>query len=142
MSNATSSFAFRYEQSINHTPTRYTLDLAAGLTQVLADEQNTYRYGLDRIAQVTGTDMDYYLPDALGSLRQLVSNSGDLTLAQSYAPFGSPFSPTGDQAPSYGFAGEWSDATRLQYLRARYYSIKGKPVDPGLLSQGYLTGTS
>ncbi len=56
--------------------TTYSLDLNAGLTQVLADGANTYLYGNDRIAQENiGTD--YYLGDALGSVRQMTDGSGD-----------------------------------------------------------------
>jgi len=36
--------------------TTYTLDLAAGLTQVLADGTHTYLYGNGRIAQHDGVD--------------------------------------------------------------------------------------
>jgi hypothetical protein len=46
------------------------LDLATGLTQVLADGTNTYLYRSSRIAQVRGTDREFYLGDALDSVRQ------------------------------------------------------------------------
>jgi len=48
----------------------YTLDLAAGLTQVLADEDNTYLYGLGYIAQENTTSTDYFLAGVLCSVRQ------------------------------------------------------------------------
>ena len=51
--------------------TTYTLDLAAGLTQVLADETSTYLYGAGRIAQEGPAGREYFLGDALGSVRQL-----------------------------------------------------------------------
>ena len=38
------------QQTVNSVTTSYTLDLAAGLTQVLADGTNTYLYGFERIA--------------------------------------------------------------------------------------------
>ena len=62
--------------------TNYTLDLAAGLTQVLADGTNTYLYGNGRISQHdTGTpDNSYFLVDALGSVRQLADPLGAVTL--------------------------------------------------------------
>jgi hypothetical protein len=47
--------------------TTYTLDLTAGLTQVLADGTNTYLYGNGRIAQnSTANGKQYFLGDALG----------------------------------------------------------------------------
>jgi len=41
----------RLRQTANGVTTTYTLDLNAGLTQVLADGTNTYLYGNSRIAQ-------------------------------------------------------------------------------------------
>ncbi len=48
------------------TTTRYVLDPAAGLTQVLADGTNTYLYGMGRLAQ-QGGNTQYFGADALGS---------------------------------------------------------------------------
>jgi hypothetical protein len=48
------------------------MDLNTGLTQVLQDGTNTYLYGADRIAQYGANGPEYYLGDALGSLRQMV----------------------------------------------------------------------
>jgi hypothetical protein len=61
----------------------YTLDLNSGLTQLLADGTNTYLYGADRIAQVNTTTLitDYFLTDALGSVRQLTDTGGAVTHA-------------------------------------------------------------
>jgi hypothetical protein len=52
--------------------TQYTMDLKAGLTQVLQDGTNTCLYGADRIAQYGANDPEYYLGDALGSVRPFV----------------------------------------------------------------------
>jgi len=41
----------RVAQMVGGVTTRYTLDMAGGLTQVLADGANTYLYGDERIAQ-------------------------------------------------------------------------------------------
>ena len=72
----------RLTQSVNGDTTNYTLDLNAGLTQVLNDETNQYIYGVGRIAQVN-TTTEYFLGDALGSVRQLTDASGEITLAKS-----------------------------------------------------------
>ena len=53
-------------------PTRYSLDLAAGLTQVLQDGEFSYLYGQGRIAQSGANGTEYFLGDDLGSVRQLV----------------------------------------------------------------------
>jgi RHS repeat-associated protein len=75
--------------------TTYTLDLAAGLTQVLADGTNIYLYGNGRIAQYTGASAQYFLADALGSVRQLADGTGAVDLAQSYEPYGSVLTSIG-----------------------------------------------
>jgi YD repeat-containing protein len=79
----------RYQQTVNGQATTYTLDLNASLTQVLSDGTNTYLYGATRIAQQNGTDTEYYLGDALNSVRQLTNSTGDVTLTRVYDPYGS-----------------------------------------------------
>ena len=116
----------RYQQTVDSVTTTYTLDIARGLTQVLAaqsagDGTYTYLYGLDRIGQNSSTGMEYFLPDALGSVRNLASTGGAVSLARSYDPFGSLLASTGIGMTNYGFAGEWTDQTGLQNLRARYF---------------------
>ena len=69
----------------------YTLDLNAGLTQVLQDGTNTYLYGNGRISesQITNSQSpEYFFGDALGSVRQLADTTGAVTLTQSYAHYG------------------------------------------------------
>ncbi|HNB51649.1 MAG TPA: RHS repeat-associated core domain-containing protein, partial [Anaerolineales bacterium] len=115
----------RLTQTVSGQETTYTLDLAAGLTQVLNDETYTYLYGNTRLAQLnTGTlNTEYFLPDALGSVRQIVAADGEVILVESYQPYGETLHSYGDSASPYGFAGEYTDSqSGLQYLRARYYA--------------------
>ena len=100
----------------------YTLDLNAGLTQVLSDGTNTYLYGLGRIAENQGGVNEYYLGDALGSVRQLVRDGGEITLARTYEPYGDLAQATGTAQTDYDFTGEFTDSSGLVYLRARYYA--------------------
>ena len=109
----------RHQQIVDGATTNYTLDLAAGLTQVLDDGTNTYLYGNGRIAQA-GSTTEYFLGDALGSVRQLAAQAGVVTLTQSYAPYGDVVSAVGTSQTSYAFTGESRDANGLTYLRARY----------------------
>ena len=90
----------RLSQTVNGLTTNYTLDLNAGLTQVLSDGTNTYMYGLGRIAQVNTTTLmtDYFLTDALGSVRQLTNASGQVTLAKAYTPYGETRSSAGSDS--------------------------------------------
>ena len=112
----------RLSQTANGVTTNYTLDLNAGLTQVLADGTNTYLYGLNRIGEQSAAGREYYLPDALGSVRQLADVSATVTLAKGYKPYGEILASAGTGTSAYGFAGEWRDTNGLIYLRARYYS--------------------
>lgn len=110
-------------QTVAGTPTNHTLDLASGLTQVLADGTNAYLYGTGRIGQEQPGGWQYQVPDALGSVRQPADTSGAATLMQSYAPFGSTLSTVGSASTAFTFVGEQVDPTALIYLRARYLSL-------------------
>jgi RHS repeat-associated protein len=112
----------RVSQTVGITTTHYTLDLAAGLTQVLSDGTDTYLYVNGRIAQYGASGAQYFLGDALGSVRQLVDAGGDVLLAQSYEPYGAVLESAGEGTSSYGFTGEWGDSyIELVNLRSRMY---------------------
>jgi RHS repeat-associated protein len=74
------------------------------------------------LAQQEAGAWAYVTPDALGSVRQLVDAAGQVTLAQSYDPFGVPVETSGSGESDFGYTGEWWDSEAgLLYLRARYY---------------------
>jgi RHS repeat-associated protein len=105
------------------------LRAGSGLTQALSDGTNTYISGVDRIAQTGGAGTEYFLGDALGSVRQLAdvpkgdAISGAVVLAQAYDPYGVTANASGAAQTSYGFTAEYTSAAAgLIYLRARYYS--------------------
>jgi hypothetical protein len=89
--------------------------LNTGLTQILSDETNTYLYGTGRIAQVN-TTTEYFLGDALGSIRQLTDASGDITLANAYDPYETLAQTAGSAHTSYGFMGEFTDPKQTEYM--------------------------
>jgi RHS repeat-associated protein len=126
----------RLSQTVGSTTTNYTLDLAAGLTQVLADGTNTYLYGLGRIGEQQPAGWQYHLGDALGSVRQLVDASGEIQLSERYEPYGEVLFSAGSATSSFGFTGEMVDTNGLIYLRARYYApylnqfIQPDPIVP------------
>ena len=97
------------------------MDLASNLTQVLNDGATTYTYGVDRIAQTTGADSEYFLGDALGSVRQLTDANGVVSLDRNYDPFGEVEASVGSGSSMFGFTGEQQDSTGMVFLRARYY---------------------
>ncbi len=110
----------RLSQTVNGVQTRYVLDPAAGLTQVLADGTNTYLYGNERLAQYQAA-MQYFGADGLGSVRQIFDASAMVVGSSRYDPFGNVMAQSGTVSV-FAFAGEQQDATGLEYLRARYYS--------------------
>jgi hypothetical protein len=65
---------------------------------------------MGRIAQRTPAGLQYFLPDALGSARQLTDATGALALAQSFDPYGGLLSSQGRADTPYGFTGEWETA--------------------------------
>jgi RHS repeat-associated protein len=113
----------RLQRTVDSSTTTYVLDLNAGPTQVLDDGIYSYTYGLSRIRQDGGSETDYFLGDALGSVRQMIDGSGAVTYAASYTPYGEALSSVGEGASVYGFTGEQTDdVTGMVYLRARYYT--------------------
>lgn len=97
------------------------MDLNSGLTQALSDGTNTYIYGLDRIAQTQGSATEYFLGDALGSVRQLTNQSSAITYARAYDPYGVMTQTSGSSQSTYGYTSEYT-SNDLVYLRARYYA--------------------
>jgi RHS repeat-associated protein len=89
----------------------------------LGDGTYTYLYGHERIAQnSTAAGKQYFLNDALGSVRRVTNTGGAPTLTRGYEPYGKVSSSSGAGITAYGFAGEWTDNTGLIHLRARYYA--------------------
>ncbi|MBI9051564.1 MAG: Ig-like domain-containing protein [Anaerolineaceae bacterium] len=109
----------RYQQIVNGSTTSFTLDTNSMLAQVLQDGTNSYLYGISRISQVAETQTEYFLPDILGSVRQMVDQDGTLQLAQDFEPYGNIISSKGNGETIFGYTGESQD-TDLIYLRARY----------------------
>jgi len=110
------------QETVNGSTTTFTMDLNTGLTQALSDGTNTYIYGVDRIAQVNTSTLitDYFMPDALSSVRQLTNTSGAITSTRAYDPYGVVTQAYGASQTDYGFTGEFT-SNELVYLRARQY---------------------
>jgi RHS repeat-associated protein len=115
----------RLKQVVAGAVTTYTQDLAALLPVVLQSRTGVtttkylYATGTRPLAQ-NSTVWGYLLPDALGSVRQIVSSSGYIIRTQDYEPYGSPLNGKGNASSMYGFTGEERDQSGLIFLRARY----------------------
>ncbi|MHC1781848.1 MAG: hypothetical protein AB9891_03610 [Anaerolineaceae bacterium] len=92
------------------------------MKRVLSDGDHEYAYGLELVSQQTGIYEEYPLRDALGSVRQMTDQSSAITGYKGYEPYGSLLASSGETDILYGFAGEWTDASGRQSLRARYYA--------------------
>ena len=113
-------FGDRLQETANGNTTTFTMDLNTGLTQALSDGTNHYIYGVDRIAQVNSAT-EYFLGDALGSVRQLTDQNGEITYASAYDPYGVTTSTIGSSQSMYGYTNEYT-SHGLVYLRSRMYS--------------------
>ncbi|MBN1453160.1 MAG: RHS repeat-associated core domain-containing protein, partial [Anaerolineales bacterium] len=133
MSNQQSTFSYAYnglgdrlQETANGVTTTFTMDLNTGLTQALSDGTYTYLYGAGRIAQSQivnqQSQIEYFLGDALGSVRQLTDATGAITYARSYDPYGVVAQTGGASQTAYGYTGEYQDSAGLVYLRARHYA--------------------
>jgi len=136
---AYSGLGDRLQQTINGNLENYTLDLASVASQVLFDERIVYLYGVGRSGQEHYSDWQYHYDDALDSVRQIGTNSS-IIYTQSFKPYGEQLALAGLNPSSFGFSGEWTDASNLIHLRARYYqpnSGRFFQLDPwdGSLSQ-------
>jgi RHS repeat-associated protein len=113
----------RQSKTVGSTTTTFTWDQSGSLPLLLQAGSTSYIDGPDGhpIEQITGSTPSYYLYDALGSVRGVLSATGGYT-GYSYDAYGTIPSgnrPTGDY---FGFAGEYTDAeTGFEYLQARYY---------------------
>ena len=99
-------------QTANGVQTRFTQDLVSPLSQILQTTQGTttkhYVYGHERLYEQPGIVKTWYAGDALGSVRQTLSDSGGAGTGINYDPWGVP--EGGATPPTFGFTGEWQDA--------------------------------
>ena len=101
------------------TSTTFTWDVAGSLPVVL-DDGNQYVYGAGLTAMKQSGSWYYYLADGLGSTTAVADASGAVQDSYTYDVYGTP-PKTGSLANEFDFAGQQTDGTGLQYLRARYY---------------------
>jgi len=113
----------RVSQTVSGTKSQLTWDVAGGLPLLLADGSTSYIYGPGGmpIEQISGTTPTYYHPDQLGSTRMLTNASGEKTATFSYGAYGALTGRTGTQTTPLGYAGQYTNKSGLQYLRARVY---------------------
>lgn len=96
----------RSQETRNLRTANYALELNTSLTQVLAGDGQTYLYGLERLSQSSAQVTQYFLTDAIGSVRQLVDQRGMITRVESYQPYGEAEVAYDYAETQYGFTGD------------------------------------
>ncbi len=111
----------RVGQIISGTQTDFALDII-GLPEVIqTSEGNSYLHlpGVIMTESSAG-ETRYLLSDGLGSVRQVLDESGAVVAYNEFDPYGNPVQ--NDSSP-YGYTGEWwQDDIGLLHLRARWYA--------------------
>ncbi len=115
----------------NGVTRRFVLDVAAPLTQVLAETDASgnitayYIYGLGLISKVAvGGNSSFYHFDQRGNTVALSDANGVVTDKYAYDPFGTLLNKEGTTANIFIFLGKYGimdDGNGLSYIRARYY---------------------
>jgi len=109
----------RVAQSVDGDVTTFAWDWASGVPELLNEGDNLYLVGHDTLGAWDGAAWTYYLPDALGSVRQEVDGAGSVVSAREWTPYGVE---VGAGQAGLGYTGEWNDPNvGLTYLRARWY---------------------
>ena len=117
----------RVAQSVDGDATTFAWDWASGVPELLRQGKTRYLVGHDTLGWHAGKGWTYSLPDALGSVRQVVDGAGAVVSAREWTPFGvalalSGAEGAGESPAGLGYTGEWFDAdVGLEYLRARWY---------------------
>jgi RHS repeat-associated protein len=104
--------------SENGATRRYTWDVAAGPSALLADSWGvTYEYGLEAILEERVGVATFYHQDGLDSTIMTTNAAGAVSGRYAYDVYGAPRVAS----PTLGFTGEQQDGSGLIYLRARSY---------------------
>jgi len=99
--------------------TAFTWDWAAGVPEILSDGDALYLVGHETLGQFADGAWTYYLPDALGSVRQATDGAGAVVSSREWSPYGVE---AGGAQVGLGYTGECFDGNvGMVYLRARWY---------------------
>ena len=113
----------RVQQTVSSVVTDYLNDVQPALTKLLkqttgANVEQFIHAPRGIHAVDDGTDWNFYANDGLGSVRATLDDAGVVQQSMSYDPYGIPLGTT---PADFGFTGEQTDASGLNYRRARYY---------------------
>src|SRR5207245_962753 len=109
----------RATKKVGSTTTTFTW----GSVGLLSDG-TAYLYGPGDlpVEQISGTTVNYYVHDQLGSTVALTNSSGAVSATYCYDTYGRVTAPTGTVSTPLQYGAGYTDAdTGLIYLQARYY---------------------
>jgi RHS repeat-associated protein len=108
------------------TTQSYLWDTSGSMPHLVMDSTNAYLYGpqnapIEQVKLSDGT-INYLVSDRLGSVRGTVNAVGSLTQSTSYDAWGNPQTSGGlSGLTPFGYAGDYTDPTGLNYNIRRYY---------------------
>jgi RHS repeat-associated protein len=112
----------RFGSTVTGSPAeRWVSDTSGPLATLVDDGVRKYVYGMTLAYTASGTTVEVYHGDRLGSVRLLTNGSGAVNATYRSDPWGSPVSSTGSSSQPLGYTGE-PGGNGLTYLRTRYYS--------------------
>jgi RHS repeat-associated protein len=112
------SSGLRVAQSVDGVVTTFAWNMATVVPKMLSDGDNLYLSSAKTLGKWNGDAWVYYLPDALGSVRQVIDGTGAVISSRRWTPFGVEM---GAIQAELGYTGEWQDPNvDLVYLRARW----------------------
>jgi len=116
--SASTADGLRVAQSVDGAVTTFAWDWATGVPELLSAGDALYLVGHETLGQWDDA-WTYYLPDALGSVRQATDGVGAVVSSREWTPYGVEI---GGAQAGLGYTGEWFDGNAgLLYLRARWY---------------------
>lgn len=127
----------RFSRQVGTDPLiRYISDPNPQLPVIIADGTRKYVWGLGLVYAASGSGIEVFHTDRLGSIRALSDMSGAVTDQYRFDEFGIPTVSSGTSDQPFGFTGEPQDASGFVHLRARYFD----PVLGRLASRDPIAG--
>ncbi|BAS18379.1 tRNA nuclease WapA (plasmid) [Arthrobacter sp. Hiyo8] len=113
----------RTSKTTGTTTTSFTWD-DAKVANLLTDGTNTWIHGPGGVPleQISGTQLQFFFTDQIGSTRALTDNTGNVVATYSFDAYGKTTGHTGTSTTPLQYTGGYTDTeTSYIYLRARYY---------------------
>jgi RHS repeat-associated protein len=128
----------RLSKTVNGATEAFVWDVAESLPLIIKDGGTSYVTGPGGLPleQITGTTVEYFHQDQLGSTRALTDSAGATAASYAFDAYGNLAGTAPTLVNPFQFAGQYTDSeSGLQYLRARYFEASTggfTSVDPAV----------